>query len=222
MDTKERRAVQGPATDGVDATQEVRLLDQTDNDIVVELLKVFATLDRAMQAHRQFHMAEAVRLSCEILPPTAPRGRPSPAQIQLAIELSERGPGTISELASRLRVSASAISLLVDRMVAHGMVERVRSTDDRRVVQVRLSPAAAEMASALLRVQRTLVERFLESTPQADRVTFLRHIERLAQTLDTPLETVAPAARPPHVTRHMEAPTNHPQPTVNPTLGARP
>ena len=213
--------MQGPATDGVDATQEVRDL-QTDNDIVVELLKVFATLDRAMTAHRQFHMTEAVRLSCEVMPATAMRGRPSPAQIQLCIELSERGPGTISELASRLRVSASAISLLVDRMVAHGMVERVRSTDDRRVVQVRLSPAAAEMSSALLRVQRTLVERFLELTPPEDRVTFLRHIERLAKTLDTPLETVANAAQPSRATRHMAAPTNHPQPTVNPTLGPRP
>jgi DNA-binding MarR family transcriptional regulator len=77
-------------------------------------------------------------------------------------------------------------------MVAHGMVERVRSTDDRRVVQVRLSPAAADMASAMLRVHRTLVERFLNETPPQDRAVFLRHIDRLARTLDTPLEAVAP------------------------------
>lgn len=221
MDTKERRAAQASATDGVGANLGAHER-QIDNDLVVELLKVFATLDRAMTAHRQFHMAEAVRLSCEILPTTTMRGRPSPAQIQLSIELSERGPGTISELASRLRVSASAISLLVDRMVAHGMVERVRSTDDRRVVQVRLSPAAAEMASAMLRVQRTLVERFLEATPPEDRVAFLRHIERLAQTLDTPLEAVSDSTQRSHLSHPVHTQPDHTEPTVNPTLGPRP
>ncbi len=221
METKQRRVLPPPAAMRSDA---VRAIDDplSDNDLVVELLKVFATLDRAMQAHRQFHMAEAVRLSCEVLPPTAMRARPSPAQIQLCIELSERGAGTISELASRLRVSASAISLLVDRMVAHGMVERVRSTDDRRVVQVRLSPAAAEMASSLLRVQRTLVKRFLESTPPADRVTFFRHIERLAQTLDTPLESVGHAEPGSHTANPFDRHPTQPDPTVNPTLGPRP
>lgn len=187
MEAKDRQAPQHFAPSDAVAVQEGREA-QTDHDLVVELLKVFATLDRAMTAHRQFHMAEAARLACELVPMAAMRGRPSPAQVQLSIELSERGPGTISELATRLRVSASAISLLVDRMVAHGMVERVRSTDDRRVVQVRLSHAAGEMASAMLRTLRTLFARFLQETPSDDRRAFLRHIDRLAQTLDAPLE----------------------------------
>jgi DNA-binding MarR family transcriptional regulator len=221
MDTKDRRASRAYASTSTATARDTRVL-QSAHDLVVELLKVFATLDRAMTAHRQFHMAEAVRLTCELLPNTTMRGRPSPAQIQLSIELSERGPGTISELASRLRVSASAISLLVDRMVAHGMVERIRSMDDRRVVQVRLSPAAAEMASAVLRVQRTLAEQFLEGTPPEDRLAFLQHIDRLAQMLDTPLDAVSTAPRDPHVPHRIDASSNHTPPTVNPTLGVRP
>ena len=47
-------------------------------------------------------------------------------------------------------VSPSAISLLVDRMVEHGMVERTRDTEDRRVVWLRLTPAAQAIADALL------------------------------------------------------------------------
>lgn len=221
MDTKERLGARVDASTATVTAREA-LDHQTDHDLVVELLKVFATLDRAMTAHRQFHMTEAVRLSCETLPATAMRTRPSPAQIQMSIELSERGPGTISELAGRLRVSASAISLLVDRMVALGMVERVRSTDDRRVVQVRLSPAAAEMASAMLRVQRTLVTRFLEETPPEDRMAFLRHIDRLAQTLDAPLDAIAVTSSPPRPTRDLDGPQLPEMRSANLALGTLP
>jgi|GEM_PF-820696 DNA-binding MarR family transcriptional regulator len=220
MDTKDCQSPEHSAHGDAVAVHEARN-PQADHDLVVELLKVFATLDRAMTAHRQFHMAEAARFACDIEPTAAMRGRPSPAQIQLSIELSERGPGTISELASRLRVSASAISLLVDRMVAHGMVERVRSTDDRRVVHVRLSQAAGEMASAMLRTWRTLFARFLQDTPPGDRSAFLRHIDRLAQTLDAPLEPLggtSPKARASGVAG-VQPPAN---PALNPSIGVQP
>lgn len=197
MDAKERPSATTP-TPGGQAPPDRPRGSGPDHDLVVELLKVFATLARTMHAHRQFHHAEAARIAPRIFGSSDLPYRATPAQIQLAIDLSERGEGTISELAGRLGVSASAISLLVDWMVAHGMVERVRRTDDRRVVQVRLSAGAAEMVSTMLRVQRTLLERFVDETPVEERLEFLRHIDRFARTLDTLPEDSPALALPTH------------------------
>ena len=154
-------------------------------DLVIDYLKVFDELERATHAHRQFHHTEASRLSQTLLKQPFPERRlVSPAQVQLVIDLSERGPGTIGELATRLKVTPSAISLLVDRMESHGIVERVRSTIDRRVVLVRLTDVATQISAIMLRVARAQMEEFLEATPADEREPFLRNLTRFVKTIE--------------------------------------
>jgi len=154
-------------------------------DLVIDYLKVFDELERATHAHRQFHHSEASRLSQTLLKQPFPERRlVSPAQVQLVIDLSERGPGTIGELATRLKVTPSAISLLVDRMESHGIVERIRSTLDRRVVQVRLTDVATQISAIMLRVARAQMEEFLEATPADEREPFLKNLTRFVKTIE--------------------------------------
>jgi DNA-binding MarR family transcriptional regulator len=108
---------------------------------------------------------------------------PTPAQVQLAVELAIDGPATVSELAHRLGVSAPAVSLLVDRMTEHGMVERTRDTADRRMVWVRLTPAAQAIADALLGVWREQLIRFMELVPEAEREAFVRNVALFTRVL---------------------------------------
>ncbi|HBV89341.1 MarR family winged helix-turn-helix transcriptional regulator [Desulfosporosinus sp.] len=51
----------------------------------------------------------------------------------------------ISELSTKLSLSNSTVSGIIDRLEKQGMVERVRSDTDRRVVYVRISPEFKEM-----------------------------------------------------------------------------
>ena len=130
---------------------------------------------------------------------------PTPAQVQLAIELAQEGPATVGELAQRMGVSPSAISLLVDRMVEHGMVERTRGTEDRRVVWVsitprglkvlRLTPAAQAIADALLTHWRDQVGDFLALIPEAEREPFVRNVALFARVLGPAHEGTPPLAR---------------------------
>ena len=153
---------------------------------VTELLKLLPELNRTMQALCELHASQLERapLPAKIKEHLrSGTGPPTQTQMQLAIELAQEGQATIRQLAARLGVTPAAVSLLVDRMAEHGWVERERDGSDRRVVWVRLTPRAADIAEALLRVQRERVAHFLADVPAEEREAFVRNLARFARVL---------------------------------------
>lgn len=69
----------------------------------------------------------------------------TPPQGMVLGVLSKEKKIKITELSSKLGLSNSTISGIVDRLEKQGMVERVRSEKDRRVVYVSISPNFKEM-----------------------------------------------------------------------------
>ncbi|HEU4587848.1 MAG TPA: MarR family transcriptional regulator [Gemmatimonadales bacterium] len=61
--------------------------------------------------------------------------------------LGRDGPLPVSHLADALAVHQASASILVSRLVARGLVQRVRSTQDRRVVLLSLTPAGRQVAA---------------------------------------------------------------------------
>lgn len=59
--------------------------------------------------------------------------------------LERHGEMTMSRLAEMLDVSLSNTTGLVDRMEERGLVERLRSADDRRVVLARITPSGRQL-----------------------------------------------------------------------------
>ena len=53
--------------------------------------------------------------------------------------LACNGPMKISDLSEKMALSNSTVSGIVDRLVKQGIVERIRSNEDRRVVNVRVT-----------------------------------------------------------------------------------
>ncbi|NLD51131.1 MAG: MarR family transcriptional regulator [Clostridiaceae bacterium] len=60
-------------------------------------------------------------------------------QAMLIGTLAHNGQMKISDLGEKLGLSSSTVSGIVDRLEKQGLVERVRSKDDRRVVYVNLT-----------------------------------------------------------------------------------
>ena len=54
--------------------------------------------------------------------------------------LRKAGTATVAELARELQVDAGAMTRMLDRLEVKGLCRRVRSTDDRRVVNIALTP----------------------------------------------------------------------------------
>ena len=55
-------------------------------------------------------------------------------QVELLELLGNQGPMKMSDLAAELGISLGAVTALADRMVRAGVIERQRSTTDRRVI----------------------------------------------------------------------------------------
>jgi len=74
---------------------------------------------------------------------------------------------TSLEIARQLDMDAGAVTRMVDRVVAKGLVERTRSDSDRRVVHLRLTPAGeaavAEVPHVLAAVNNDFLRGFSET-----------------------------------------------------------
>ena len=93
--------------------------------------------------------------------------------------LIQEGPLTPSDLASRLGVTTAASTLVVDRLVALGHVERHPHTSDRRKIVVVPSRTSVERAIDELMPVIAGVAGLVDDLPPADRATISAFLDRV-------------------------------------------
>lgn len=98
--------------------------------------------------------------------------------IRAAIHVYDNGPQTISQLAAGMGISQGWASRVVDEMERAGYLERERDPDDRRVVRVRLVPAAIERVEMAYRWRGDSVEEALEGMSPAQRAAVTAFLRR--------------------------------------------
>ena len=74
-------------------------------------------------------------------------------QYLVMMVLWQDGASTIQTIARRLRLGANAITPLIDRLEAAGLVARGQSTTDRRVVRAILTPAGEALRDEVSKAQ---------------------------------------------------------------------
>lgn len=121
-------------------------------------------------------LAEGLRRS---MPDHAGEGTVSPARMKALIHLAEYGPQTMTELAEGLRVTTPSATGLVTPLVECGHIVRERDEEDRRMVRVRLSPRAEELAEEALKLRRSEVRNALQGMSEEAREHFLEGLNRL-------------------------------------------
>ena len=75
---------------------------------------------------------------------------------------------TAIELAREMDIDAGAVTRMVDRLEAKGMLERARSDEDRRVVHLRLTPAGEATAEHVPHVLAAVNNDFLRGFSEAE------------------------------------------------------
>jgi DNA-binding MarR family transcriptional regulator len=97
------------------------------------------------------------------------------------LRLHKAGRSTVAELARWLQVDAGAMTRLLDRLEKKNLCKRVRSTEDRRVVQVELTPegeaAIAEVPAVLAEVMNAHLAGFSKTEWMALKSYLRRMIE---------------------------------------------
>ena len=105
------------------------------------------------------------------------------AQVVILRSLRELGEVTSSRLSDQVNLSLGTVTTIMDRLEQRGLVERYRSSSDRRVVHARLTQAGhAALDTAPPLLHHRFVEAFsaLDATQQTQIVATL---ERVAEML---------------------------------------
>lgn len=102
----------------------------------------------------------------------------TPSQFNTLHVLSQRPEWRMTDLSTRLHVSAGSLTTMMNRLIETGLVERTRSTADRRVVTVKLTENGTAILSNGKEQMRATLAAILATLPQDDR-------EQLKNSLET-------------------------------------
>ncbi len=117
-------------------------------------------------------------------PDETPCGKPvSVAEAHALMELSRAETLVQKELASRLRLEKSTVSRLVGMLEGHGWVERSRSLEDGRAVELRLTGAGRRTAEGISEARRAKFARVLEAIPEGERESVLEAMKILEEAM---------------------------------------
>ncbi|NPV13754.1 MarR family transcriptional regulator [candidate division WOR-3 bacterium] len=105
------------------------------------------------------------------------------SQTMVLITLLNMRQTSMNQLAEVLGISKANASGLIDRLVKKKLVERDRSTEDRRVVLVQLTPAGVKMAQHLAKLNRQGLVKMMRRIPDQNLKVFIDTLEQLAQGL---------------------------------------
>jgi DNA-binding MarR family transcriptional regulator len=106
------------------------------------------------------------------------------------VVLDDEGPDTQTGLAERLSIDRSAMVAVVDELEVKGLVERRRSTGDRRTVPVHVTKLGSQTASKARAVTDASNERIFAGFTSQDQELFYDFLVRMA-------DTAAPQGEPP-------------------------
>jgi MarR family 2-MHQ and catechol resistance regulon transcriptional repressor len=88
-----------------------------------------------------------------------------------AIEvLGHKGPLTLGELCRKRLVSGGNMTVVVDNLERDGLVERVRSTEDRRAIEVRLTPKGKSLFDKIFAPHAVFVTQLASALTQQEQV----------------------------------------------------
>lgn len=143
-----------------------------------------AAAGRATEVDLQERMIALIRAFGLHKPDETPCGKPvSVAEAHALMELSRAETLVQKELASRLRLQKSTVSRLVGMLEGRGWVERSRSSEDGRVVELRLTEGGRRTADNIAEARRAKFARVLEVIPQEERESVLESMRILEEAM---------------------------------------
>lgn len=115
-------------------------------------------------------------------------------QIVVLQAIRDHGDVASTTLSAAVELSPATLTTILDNLENRGLVERVRSRIDRRVVHARLTGEGETMlAAALPFLQRAFTERFT-ALPAGEREQMVAAFRRVAELMLGTVPQAAPAA----------------------------
>jgi DNA-binding MarR family transcriptional regulator len=94
--------------------------------------------------------------------------------------ISKTGPCKVTDLASRMEVKPSAITVMIDRLITQGVVQRRHDDKDRRVVFIDMTDRGHEVLEQLQQLRREIIGSYLNDLDADKLAVFLDVFEQIA------------------------------------------
>jgi DNA-binding MarR family transcriptional regulator len=107
------------------------------------------------------------------------------AQIRSIAALGREKEMTVGEIARSAELKPATVTVMIDQLEAADIVQRTRSTEDRRVCNVSLTPAGWSLLEQKLSTWQAIWERELADVSDDELETAMRVIEQVTAIYDS-------------------------------------
>jgi DNA-binding MarR family transcriptional regulator len=111
--------------------------------------------------------------------------RVDPVQLRILVVLATRGSSSLKALADATHLHLSRASRSCDRLVEKKLITRGDHPDDRRVLQLRLTPAGESVVRTVMNARRDAVAPVLAAMPATRRDELVRSLRAFAAASGT-------------------------------------
>lgn len=116
-----------------------------------------------------------------------------------SIGRSKTGSLAMSEIARELHVTYANVTLIVDNLERHNYLERIRETEDRRIVRIELTPRGRALGSKISASHRRKVAELMNGLSTAGLKELINDTskikEKILRTSDTKAREEVPVSR---------------------------
>lgn len=93
--------------------------------------------------------------------------------------LARRGPSRPSVLATAFEVSLAHVTSVCDRLVQKGYIYRQRTEEDRRTIEIGLSPEGQQIIDKFLQIKREFLITFYQDLTDEELLQFHELLEKI-------------------------------------------
>lgn len=108
----------------------------------------------------------------------------TPQQMITILTINEIGKGKVSLVSKRMGISAPTITGLVDRLLRNGYVERVRDTEDRRIVFVKVTKKGKVFIGKFKKIIQKRWRQILVHLSESERKEYIRILKKLIKAFE--------------------------------------
>lgn len=103
----------------------------------------------------------------------------TPPQLEALLVLREFGDLTMGELCGKMYLACSTATDLIDRMERNELIERVRDTNDRRVIRLKVLDKGTRVIDEVLEVRREYLSNILSELNVSEKERLIHSLEQL-------------------------------------------
>ena len=111
------------------------------------------------------------------------KGKITMPQMVILDILRVRGESKMSDISNAIRVTKSAVTGMVDRLIKSDMVERSRSGDDRRIVLIKLTKYGKSISKKIADYKVKIVSNLFSTLNSGEKKEYLRILKKIQKNI---------------------------------------